>query len=275
VSVDREPGKADPDLDVVARAIEGVAGPAGARTTEEGGGPRTESRLGPLVTPRGGRLVLVIPVGPPAKGATSSASSVEVTLEALVPGRWLAVAAPPVSGLAHVAEAYADTVGSVGVARRLGRRGLVDSGEVLLERALLVDDSLLARAVGRELGPILGAPRNATVLLATLDAFVEAAGNLRATARELGVAPRTIGYRIVRIESLIGERLAGPRLVRLTTAAFCYRLLGPSAVVPALPTESSAISPRSRRRTLSLPSARSRPPPPGRSRRRRSRGRAT
>ena len=259
---------------MVARAVEGLSERSGALGASGAAEAPADSSFGRLVTGRRGRLVIVMPAGSTTWG--TGWTSVETTLEALAPGRWLAVAAAPVTGLAHVSEAYADAAGAVGVAQRLGRKGLVVANELLLERALLVDESLLALAVGRELGPILGAARNGEVLLATLDAFVEAAGNLRATARALGVAARTVGYRVARIEALIGEPLAGPRLARLATAAFGYRLLPPSAVAPAASASVDATPPRvPSRRAFNLEPGRSRRVPPGRSRHRRSRGTAT
>jgi hypothetical protein len=180
----------------------------------------------PFVAGRRGRVVVIMPTGdlPPGLGPA---------LERVAPDGWLAVLAPPAAGLSRLAEAYGTAIDALAVAARLGRTGLVNADDVLLERALLADEPLLAAAVAQELGPILGASRNAAGLLATLEAYVESAENLRATARRLGLAPRTVAYRLARIEALLGEPVRGARLVRIATALLAARLLPPHTLEAA------------------------------------------
>ena len=211
-------------------------------------------------------------------------------LDRIAADGWLAVVAPPVLGLSRLREAYGTAIDALAVAIRLGRRGLIEADEVLLERALLADEPLLAAAVAHELGPILGARRNARALLDTLAAYIESAENLRATARRLGVAPRTVAYRLARIEALLGEPVRGARLVRISTALLAARLLpeqvlgtvarqtlprraGPSAPCRSGPVPGKRRLPPRRSPRPRAPVDRSRPVPRDRSRSRR--GRAT
>ena len=250
----------------------------------------------PLVAGRRGRIVVIAATDEVPPGLVPA-------FEEAAPDGWLAVLAPPAVGLLRLAEAYDTAIDALAVAARLGRTDLVDADDVLLERALLADEPLLAAAVARELGPILGASRNAAGLLATLEAYVENAENLRATARRLGIAPRTVAYRLARIESLLGEPVRGVRLVRVATALLAARLLPPHALeatyvrasrAPGLSRRASGSSADARgaaadrdvpanppgmapppRPKATGPAGQPRRAPRGRSQRRRSRGTAT
>ena len=114
---------------------------------------------------------------------------------------------------------------------RLGLRGRLASDDLLLERALLSDERLLRAAVDRELGPILGAPRNGEELLRTVAAYIASRQNLRTAARELGVGVRTVSYRLTRVEELLGRPLAGEIVLRVTTALLARSLLDPTSPV--------------------------------------------
>ncbi len=189
----------------------------------------------PLIATRRGRVVVLVPTDGPLPEPMASA------LVRLAGTAWLAVAAPAVVGFGRLGEAYGTAVEALAVAARLDRTGLMDADEVLLERALLADEPLLAAAVARELGPILGASRNGRALLETLEAFLASAENLRATARLLGVAPRTVAYRMARIGRLLGGPVRGARLQRLATAFLAARLLPAAALDAALATRSPTI----------------------------------
>ena len=102
------------------------------------------------------------------------------------------------------------------------------SRQLALERALLADPALLRSAIDAELGPLLTAPR-AAGLVETLETYLGERENVRATARRLGVASRTVTYRLERIERLLGGRLDADRRLRLATVLFARRLLAPEA----------------------------------------------
>ena len=59
-----------------------------------------------------------------------------------------------------------------------------------------------------------------------MEAYLAERENVSAAARRLGVAPRTVAYRLERIERLLGGRLDASRRARLATALFARRLLG-------------------------------------------------
>src|SRR4029453_9469242 len=108
--------------------------------------------------------------------------------------------------------------------------------------------------------PVLAARRNASSLIVTLRTFLESGHNLRATARQLRLAPRTVAYRIERIERLLGGPLRGERAMRAAAALVGARLLrgdnggekapavGPAASVTAAGRSPRAPRDRSRNR---------------------------
>jgi DNA-binding PucR family transcriptional regulator len=92
-------------------------------------------------------------------------------------------------------------------------------------------------AVDRELGPLLESSRG-SVLVETLEAYLGERENVRAAARRLGIAPRTVAYRLERIERLLGVRLDADRRLRLAATLFARRVLGDAEPRP------SPVSPR-------------------------------
>jgi hypothetical protein len=180
----------------------------------------------PVVAATRGRLVLLLPAGTRAADPLAG-------LRALGPG-WIAVTAPA-NGLLEASAALREAAAALVVAVRLDQRDRpADASSLLLERALPPEPALLADAVDRELGPLVRAPRGAG-LVATLEAYLAERENVRAAARRLGVAPRTVAYRLARIEKLLGGRLDADRRLRLAAALFARRLSAPGpgpAVTP-------------------------------------------
>jgi DNA-binding PucR family transcriptional regulator len=181
----------------------------------------------PVVATSRGLLVLLLPAGRWSADPTAA-------LRALGSG-WSAVMAPAAE-LPETAAAARDAAASLVVAVRLGLRGrVIPADELLLERALLAAPAQLAIAVGRELGPLEGAPRGAA-LIETVAAYLAERENIRAAGRRLGVAPRTVAYRLARVERLLGGPLDADRRLRLATALFARRLLAsPEAPAPEEP----------------------------------------
>lgn len=181
------------------------------------------SRGRPVVVPlagvRHGRLVLVLPDG-------HADAAVVAALNAGLTGAWYAATSGFVAGLPAVAGAHALAVSALRALVLLDRPGLlVTIDDLLLERALLADEQLLAAAVEHELRPIEAAPRGGPALVDTLRVWLDAGQNAHATARALGVAPRTVAYRLERIEQLLGRPLDGDQILRLGTALLGRRLL--------------------------------------------------
>jgi DNA-binding PucR family transcriptional regulator len=147
---------------------------------------------------------------------------------------WWGTVAGPVP-LEEVALAYADAVDAARVTPSLRPAGsLVDVQEVALERAMVADPVLAAAGVERWLAPLADAPRGGQALVRTLSAWLDAGQSVTATARALGVAPRTVSYRLDRIATLLGARDLTPGIVaRLSAALLVARLLDSDRVASA------------------------------------------
>lgn len=176
---------------------------------------------GPIVSARRGRIVLVMP------DRLGSGTAIAALLADVADGRgWAAVRSDAV-GLEGIAGEVAEALAALAIVERRGpAETLVDATAVALERAILADPVRLAIAVDRELGPLIRAPRASHQLLETLTAYLASGQNVRATSRALGVAPRTVTYRLERIGTLLGRRLDGPATQRLATALLARELLG-------------------------------------------------
>jgi DNA-binding PucR family transcriptional regulator len=113
------------------------------------------------------------------------------------------------------------------VAKRLGRRGVIDDvAELGVERLLLSDPDLAAAIVDRELGPLLADQRLGDQLVKTLQIYYDAGSNRRETARRLQLADRTVAYRLKRAEDLLGHGFDGEAGRRLNVALTLKRLEG-------------------------------------------------
>jgi hypothetical protein len=184
----------------------------------------------PVVAIRRGRLVVLVPGDRDRRDIGGIAGD-------------LASDRPPtvlrgrrVDVLEQVGLAVVDAMAALDVAIRVGStvRGgprpdavVLDETAVALELAILADRHRLAAAVEHELGPLLDAPRAGTRLVQTFRAWLDHRQNLQATARALGIAPRTVAYRLERVERLTGRPLDGRAVRRLATAVFAADLLDP------------------------------------------------
>jgi hypothetical protein len=113
------------------------------------------------------------------------------------------------------------------LAERLARGpdAIVDLSAVALE-ALVLGDQRTAWEVARaELGPLAGHDDRAQRLRATLDAWFAARERLAETSHVLGVAPRTVTYRLRSAEALLGHQIADRR-AELEAALRVLRLFG-------------------------------------------------
>ncbi|HWH96122.1 MAG TPA: helix-turn-helix domain-containing protein, partial [Baekduia sp.] len=111
------------------------------------------------------------------------------------------------------------------LAERIARTrgdGIVDVQSAALE-ALALGDQRTAWEVARaELGPLADGERHAP-LVATLEAWFAARESIGHTAAAVGVAPRTVSYRLRRAEALLGHPIAARR-AELETALRVARL---------------------------------------------------
>ena len=131
----------------------------------------------------------------------------------------------PIEGVESLADALTHADYSATVASALGRRGWVgDPASLALETTFLLDRQLVRNAVDRELGPLLSDPRMGEELIETLQVYLGSKQNIREAARRLHLAPRTVAYRLERIESLLGEELEGDVTLRLGAALLALRV---------------------------------------------------
>ncbi len=137
-----------------------------------------------------------------------------------------AVLSPPTAGVERLAPATARLFDTLRTALRLGRVGWIeDPDDLAVERLLLADDALLRTVVERELGPLLADQRMGEELVGTLQVYFDTGENMRAAARRLHIANRTVAYRLERIVALLGHPLDGPSRQRLVVALLAHRIL--------------------------------------------------
>ena len=170
----------------------------------------------PVIAAVGGRLVVILPPDRPLPDLGPALAALGE--------RWCGVLVHAAS-LLEIGVAARQAAATLAIARRVDRAGLLLPDDLALERALLAEPALLRAAVARELGPLTSAPRGSG-LVETLEAYLGARENVQATARRLGVAPRTVAYRLERIERLLAAPLDAERRLRLATALFARRILG-------------------------------------------------
>ena len=174
----------------------------------------------PQVIGRGRRIVVL------ARADWPGATRLRAALDELVPG-WVAVGSAPIDGVDGLSHALAGLIGTLQAADRMIRIGWIDDADDLaVERLLLLDESLLEKIVQRELGPLLAEARMGGEFVETLRVYFEAGENMREAARRLHLAPRTVAYRLERIEELLGRPIDGESRPRLSVALMAYRALG-------------------------------------------------
>ncbi len=131
----------------------------------------------------------------------------------------------PIAGVEALADVLTQAEFSANVAESLGRRGWIgDPGALALETTFLLDRQLVRAAVDRELGPLLSDARMGEQLVDTLEVYLGSRQNIREAARRLHLAPRTVAYRLERIETLLGEELDGEVIMRLGAALLALRV---------------------------------------------------
>jgi PucR C-terminal helix-turn-helix domain len=174
----------------------------------------------PQVMGRGRRIVVL------ARADWPGAARLRWALDDLAPG-WVAVSSGPVDGVDRLSHALAALVETLGAAERTARTGWIeDADDLAVERLLLLDQALLETIVGRELGPLLREPRMGDELVETLRTYFECGENMREAARRMHLAPRTVAYRLERIESILGRPIDGEIRPRLAVALMAHRALG-------------------------------------------------
>jgi hypothetical protein len=182
---------------------------------------RDPARRSHLTAVRDGDVVVILGTGRgPAPDAAALLAGVPL------PEPWWAVVTRPV-GIRALAEGHAEASDAIRAARAVGAAGRPVAVDVFaLERALLADPALAAAAVDRWLGPLDRTGRGGAALVPTLEAYFGARESVVAAARQLGVAPRTVTYRLARVAELLGvASLDAQTRPRLVTALLLRRLI--------------------------------------------------
>ncbi len=174
----------------------------------------------PAVLPLMGRIAVL------ATANWAGLSRLAMVLDNVVgEAAWVAVGSRATEGVGSLAATFADLVDATRTAQRLDLRGWIPDPEQLgLERLLLSNRHLGDATVQSELGPLLSDERFGDELIETLQAYFDAGENVTAAARRLHLATRTVGYRLDKIESLLGHPLDGQHGRRLSTALLLHQL---------------------------------------------------
>jgi SHS2 domain-containing protein len=150
----------------------------------------------------------------------------------LAEGSGLRAVGPP-TPRAELAPMLVDLRLLIDVARRAGREGDLRLEEFLPELLLARSPHLGAMLEERVYGPLVSAAeKGGADLLTTLEAFLEAGLDRRATADALHVHPNTLDYRLRRTEELTGLLFADPDAVMLLALAVRRRRLEQPAGTP-------------------------------------------
>jgi hypothetical protein len=175
----------------------------------------------PQVVPWRGRVVVL------ARASWPGIARLREGLSDTVGPTATAIISPATAGVERLAPSMARLLEALRTALRLDRHGWIDDPDDLaVERLMLADDALLATVVNRELGPLLADPRMGEELVETLQVYFDTGENMRATARRLHLANRTVAYRLDRIKTLLNHPLDGASRQRLVVALLAHRILG-------------------------------------------------
>ena len=174
----------------------------------------------PVVLEWRGRILIF------TKGDWAGEDRLKEALSKVLGEDFLALDGGPVAGCEALADALTDIDYASSIATSLGRVGWIgDPGQLALETTFLLDDALVRAAVDRELGALLADARMGEELIETLEVYLTSRQNTRETARRLHLAPRTVAYRLERIETLLGHDLDGDVAMRLSTALLALRVI--------------------------------------------------
>jgi hypothetical protein len=109
--------------------------------------------------------------------------------------------AGPVS-LGRVREAFRLASRALEAAVAVGREGVFDLASLGLTAAVLADDDVGATLLERYVAPLERQGRSGSVVLDTVDRYLQNDSQVERTAKALGVHPNTVRYRVSRFEQL-------------------------------------------------------------------------
>jgi len=196
-----------------------------------------------LVATKDGRVVIVVPGGPPPGPARRPGGSVGALIQQdlrrlAVPGRWRVAAGRAFPGAYGIPRSYEEAREALALADRLGLdTDVVDGWDLLVYRVLGRDQAAIVDLVRDVLGPLERVRGGPQVLLDTLQVYFDAGEVATETARRLHVSVRTVTYRLARIAELTDHRVSAPdQRFALHAAVIGARLLEwPAKRLPAEP----------------------------------------
>ena len=161
-----------------------------------------------FVTTRHGSLVVVVP----AVAAAEAHAAISKLSHALTGADGPSVGVGrALSGVAGIAQSYAEARDVLQLADRLGLAGpVVRADQLLVFRVLLRDRPVLMDLIEAVLAPLRTARGGAAPLLDTIDAHLATGGITTATARRLHLSARAVTYRLRRVHELTGHDPANP-----------------------------------------------------------------
>jgi hypothetical protein len=159
-----------------------------------------------------------------ARADWAGLTRLRTSLTRLMRDDWVAVDIAHIDGFESVSSALGQAEYAVGVAAGLGYRGWVgDPSTIALETTFLLDQPLVRSAIEHELGALLADARMGEELIETLAVYLGCGQNSREAARQLHLSPRTVTYRLERIEALLGRELSSEAGLRLSAAILALR----------------------------------------------------
>jgi len=160
-----------------------------------------------------------------AKGEWAGEPRLREALPVILGEDYIAVDTGAIEGCEALADALTEAEYSASVAASLGHSGWIgDPSHLALETTFLLDDRLVHTAIEQELGALLADARMGEELIETLEVYLGSRQNIREAARRLHLAPRTVAYRLERIETLLGQKLDGDIAIRLSAALLALRV---------------------------------------------------
>lgn len=106
--------------------------------------------------------------------------------------------------LPRVADAFRIASRALEAAVAGGRDGVFDLASLGLTPAVLADDDVGSTLLARYVAPVERQGRSGSVVLDTVDRYLQNDSQVERTATELGVHPNTVRYRVSRFEQLTG-----------------------------------------------------------------------
>lgn len=162
---------------------------------------------GVLVGVQGSRLVVV--VGGATDSATDRSHGAALARLAEAFGAGPVVAGPTVPALADAHRSAAEALAALrAVVAWPSAPRPVRAAELLPERALAGDEGARRQLVADVVRPLTAQD---SLLIETLDAYLDVGGVLEAAARRLFVHPNTVRYRLRRVSELTGRTASDPR----------------------------------------------------------------